>query len=86
MAAFKTLNSQDIIIAPLEVTKGFSFEGESELTASNVEIDRFLGVKSGTTTSTGHITNFSQSSIYYSAHNNFIIPIIFLVVMEMFKL
>ena len=42
MAAFKTLNSQDIIISPLEVAKGFSFEGNA-LTASNVGIDRYLG-------------------------------------------
>jgi len=66
MAAYKTLNSQDIIIAPLEVTKGFSFEGNTVLTSSNVEIDRFLGIKSATTTSTGYNTNYSQSAIYYS--------------------
>ena len=44
MGAYKTLNSQDIIISPLEVTKGFSFEGNA-LTASDVGIDRFLGAK-----------------------------------------
>ena len=66
MAAYKTLNSQDIIISPLEVTKGFSFEGNA-LTASDVGIDRFLGAKFQTSSATGYITEYSQSSIYYSA-------------------
>ena len=44
MAAFKTFNSQDIIISPLKVSKNFHFEGASALTASDVGIDRFLGV------------------------------------------
>jgi hypothetical protein len=43
MAVFKTLNSQDVIISPLKVSKNFRFEGASALTASNVGIDRFLG-------------------------------------------
>ena len=64
MAAFKTLNSQDIIISPLEVAKGFSFEGNA-LTASNVGIDRYLGNKFATGSSTGYLTQFSQSSVYY---------------------
>ena len=66
MAAYKTLNSQDIIISPLEVTKGFSFEG-NELVASDVGVDRFLGAKLETSSTTGYITEYSQSSIYYSA-------------------
>ena len=66
MAAYKTLNSQDIIISPLEVTKGFSFTGNA-LTASDVGIDRFLGAKFQTSSATGYITEYSQSSIYYSA-------------------
>ena len=66
MGAYKTLNSQDIIISPLEVTKGFSFEGNA-LTASDVGIDRFLGAKFQTSSATGYITEYSQSSIYYSA-------------------
>ena len=44
MAAFKQFNSQDIIISPLEINKGFSFQGNA-LTGSNVGIDRFLGKK-----------------------------------------
>jgi hypothetical protein len=66
MGAYKTLNSQDIIISPLELVKGFSFEGNA-LTASDVGIDRFLGAKFQTFTATGYITEYSQSSIYYSA-------------------
>ena len=44
MAAFKQFNSQDIIISPLEINKGFSFQGNA-LTGSDVGIDRFLGKK-----------------------------------------
>jgi len=44
MAAFKQFNSQDIIISPLEVNKGFTFQGNA-LTGSDVGIDRFLGKK-----------------------------------------
>ena len=65
MSAYKQFNSQDIIISPLEITKGFSFEGNS-LTASNVNIERYLGNKSNTTNSTGYNNPISQSAIYYS--------------------
>ena len=43
MGAYKQFNSQDIIISPFEVNKGFTFKGNAALTASNVEIDRFFG-------------------------------------------
>ena len=75
MAAYKTLNSQDIIISPLEVSKGFSFEGGA-LTASNVAIDRFIGNKFAVQDSTGYITKYSQSAIYFQTqqlyYSNFI--------------
>ena len=75
MAAYKTLNSQDIIISPLEIAKGFSFEGNA-LTASNIGIDRYLGNKAATTTATGYLTEYSQSSVYYQTqqlyYSNFI--------------
>ena len=75
MAAYKTLNSQDIIISPLEVSKGFSFEGNA-LTASNVAIDRFIGNKFAVQDSTGYITEYSQSAIYFQTqqlyYSNFI--------------
>ena len=45
MSAFKQLNSQDIIVSPLEVNKNFTFSG-SGLINDDVGIDRFLG-KSG---------------------------------------
>ena len=45
MSAFKQLNSQDIIVSPLEVNKNFTFSG-SGLINNDVGIDRFLG-KSG---------------------------------------
>lgn len=75
MAAYKTLNSQDIIVSPLEVSKGFSFEGNA-LTASDVGIDRYLGNKFAVQTSTGYITEYSQSAIYFQTqqlyYSNFI--------------
>ena len=75
MAAYKTLNSQDIIISPLEVSKGFSFEGNA-LTASNVAIDRYLGNKFAPQEATGYITEYSQSAIYYQTqqlyYSNFV--------------
>ena len=59
MSAFKQLNSQDIIVSPLEVNKGFTFSG-SGLIETNVGIDRYLG-KSGnflvSQSLTGNISN-----------------------------
>jgi len=44
MSAYKQFLTSDIIITPFEVNKSFTFQGASELTASNVFIDRFLGL------------------------------------------
>ena len=73
MAAFKQLNSQDIIISPLEVNKNFTFKGDSELSSSNVDINRFLGRNINYTASNNISTGFnsgslilSQSSVYDS--------------------
>ena len=43
MATYKTFKKQDIIISPLEVSKGFKFTGGNALTASNVGIERYVG-------------------------------------------
>ena len=74
MAAYKQFNSQDIIVSPLEVNKSFTFSGDAELSASNVDVNRFLGVNINFTASDNYITGFnsgglilSQSSIYDSA-------------------
>ena len=66
MAAYKTLNSQDIIVSPLELVKSFSYSG-SGLIEPNVGIDRYLGSKLATDLSTGYINSVSQSAIYFSA-------------------
>jgi hypothetical protein len=69
MAAFKTLNSQDVIISPLEVNKSFSFRGASALTASNVGINRLLGTNGSFLTNkslTGQVTQSSQVTVYNS--------------------
>lgn len=81
MAAFKQFNSQDVIISPLELSKGFSFGGNS-LTGSNVGIDRFLG-KSGSyllsgSDLTGNISGqqlsqvLVQDSIEHLYYNNYL--------------
>lgn len=44
MSAFKTLLASDIIVTPVTYNKSFSFTGNAALTASNVGIDRYLGV------------------------------------------
>ena len=63
MAAFKQFNSQDIIISPLQLTKGFEFKGggtlataslavssSNQLTGSNYfSIERYLGNPFNTT-------------------------------------
>ena len=48
MGAYKQFLTEDIIITPFEVNKGFTFLGD-QLTGSNVGINRFLGTNlSGT--------------------------------------
>jgi hypothetical protein len=73
MAAFKQFNSQDIIVSPLEVNKSFTFTGDGELSASNADVNRFLGKNINFTASNNNATGFnsgslilSQSSIYDS--------------------
>jgi len=73
MAAFKQFNSQDIIVSPLEVNKSFTFKGDGELSASNADVNRFLGRNINFTSSNNIATGFnsgslilSQSSVYNS--------------------
>ena len=42
MSVFKSFITSDVIVSPFEVNKSFTFIG-NELTASNVEIDRYIG-------------------------------------------
>ena len=70
MAAFKTFNSQDVIISPLKVSKNFYFEGASAFTSSNVGIDRFLGTNDNFLTNqslTGQVSQEYQVTVYNSA-------------------
>ena len=79
MAAFKQLNSQDLIVSPLELNKGFRFEGASSFAASNVSIERYLG-KSGkyldNTSTTGGTALIPEvlafSSIQHLYYSNYI--------------
>ena len=66
MAAIKQFNSEDIIISPLEVNKNFTFSGSTQLTGSEVGIDRFLGSNTIEPVTTGYIDVRFQSSIYHS--------------------
>ena len=63
MAAYKQFNSQDIIVSPLEVNKGFTFAGDA-LTGSDVGIDRFIG-KSGDFLNTQTTTGKISASLQY---------------------
>jgi len=69
MSVYKSLTTSDVIVTPFKVNKSFSFEGASDLEASNVGIDRFLGKNipyiSGSDT-TGVITIQSQALVYES--------------------
>lgn len=72
MSAYKQLNSQDLIVSPFEVNKSFRFEGKAAFTASNVEINRYLGINFDYITSgslmTGEIPSqqLSQVLVYDS--------------------
>lgn len=43
MSVFKPFITSDVLVSPFEVNKSFTFKGNSELTSSNVEIDRYIG-------------------------------------------
>lgn len=43
MSIFKPFITSDVIVSPFEVNKSFTFQGTSELTASNTGIDRYIG-------------------------------------------
>ena len=43
MSIFKPFLTSDTIVSPFKVNKSFTFQG-NELTSSNVEIDRYIGV------------------------------------------
>ena len=71
MSIFKPFITSDVIVSPFKVNKSFTFTG-NELTASNVQIDRFTGAN--TTSSlwvsgsdnTGYITPQSSQLLYRS--------------------
>lgn len=72
MGAYKQFLSEDIIITPFEVNKGFTFLG-NQLTGSNININRFLGTNlSGTLfnpstdATTGYDNSQYQRLIYSS--------------------
>ena len=79
MAAFKQLNSQDLIVSPLELNKGFRFEGAASFTGSNVSIERYLGtngeyIKNSSTTGETHLlsTVLTFESIQHLYYSNYI--------------
>jgi hypothetical protein len=43
MSIFKPFITSDVLVSPFEVNKSFTFQGASELTSSNVGIDRYIG-------------------------------------------
>ena len=79
MSVYKPFTTSDVVVTPFKVNKSFTFQGASELTASNVGIDRFQGKNtpyiSGSDL-TGQIVSQSQALIYDSVkqlyYSNFI--------------
>jgi hypothetical protein len=71
MSVFKSFITSDVIVSPFEVNKSFTFTG-NELTASNVEIDRYIGRNITTlpwvsgSYPTGQITPQDQVLVYHS--------------------
>ena len=80
MAAYKQFNSQDIIISPLQLTRGFYYKGggtlataslsvssSNQYTGSNYySIERYLGNKFNISGSTGYNFKISSSDAYHS--------------------
>lgn len=69
MAAFKTLNAQDIIVSPFNLNKSFNFKGQSSLLESDVNIGRYLGTNINYLTNqtlTGPSDNRKAQSLVYN--------------------
>ena len=72
MSVYKPFQASDIIITPFEVNKSFTFNGAASFTGSNVGIDRFLGLSTGSLfnplsdPTTGQISTQYQILIYSS--------------------
>jgi hypothetical protein len=71
MSVYKPFITSDVIVSPFKVNKSFTFTG-NELTASNVQIDRFLGTNNTSSLwvsgsdNTGYITSQSSQLVYRS--------------------
>jgi hypothetical protein len=85
MSAYKQLLASDAIVVPFEVNKSFTFQGATALTASNVAIDRFLGLNTSslfnptTDPTTGQVSGSTQyqrliyrsiKELYYSNYTS----------------
>jgi hypothetical protein len=71
MSIFKPFITSDVIVSPFKVNKSFTFQG-NELTGSNVEIDRYIGLNNTSSlwvsgsNPTGYINIQDQILIYRS--------------------
>ena len=43
MSTYKPFTTSDVVVTPFKVNKSFTFTGASEITASDIGIDRFIG-------------------------------------------
>ena len=72
MGAYKQFLASDIVVTPLTLNKSFNFTGVAAFTASNVGIDRYLGLCTSslfnplTDPTTGQITTQYQRLVYSS--------------------
>jgi hypothetical protein len=71
MSVFKSFITSDVIVSPFKVNKSFTFKG-NELTESNVEIDRYIGLNNTSSlwvsgsNPTGYINIQDKILIYHS--------------------
>ena len=72
MSIYKPFTTSDVVVTPFKVNKSFTFKGASELTSSNVGIDRFFGKNLQSTlfisgsNPTGQISSQNEELIYNS--------------------
>jgi len=91
MSAYKQLNSQDLIVSPLEVNKGFHYIDGDILTGSDVGINRLLGKSGEYLISGSELTGTISSSqspevLVYNSINNYTTQIIFQAVQDFPKM
>ncbi len=72
MGVYKGFNAKDVVVTSFKTNKSFTFIGVSQLTGSNIGIDRFIGKNSSPTNNifsepvTGQISTIPERLVYDS--------------------